>query len=488
MAKPSLLLEAERILGDDVWSSLVRPVPASPARIKDFICPVVSLKLDGVRVALVLNSSEVFEVRAKSFASLKNFEHPLTSSRVTVLDCEQRGDTFYVLDTLVAEGRDLRSLPLEERINCDDLPAELQKKPYRGADGQQSAKEAVRRALTALGAAGRCADGLIILDASEPYWTPPLKFKPCLTSDFLIEKSKNSDDYVIFTSSGGNRSVPWRESEYGPVVKVTLPLFVARHLKAQITRQDKIIVECTRSEAGKFRVCALRRDRLRPNKTAVVTENVELQAAGCNRADWLLSTLPCRDRVKQFWNYVEICWRALVLQVYGGCSCIIDLREGSSACAPAGIGLQVYGEHGIPAVVSGITSCKQRRGVQAASGNLRGEKLALLLCLNLDKIGNLDSLSKLCSDLGAEIVAGLILQPSSGSSQDLYRCTSSRDGSFRLQMGTFVESTTYVDLSKMPSDFCAAEVRLPRPTEAMGVGSDAKGLLSGLHAFAWRRQ
>jgi hypothetical protein len=478
---------ADSIIGSP-FLALVRPVPLTAARAKCLTSPVVTMKLDGTRVALILNSTEVLEVRAaRVTVALDRFKGKSTSDPVTVLDCEECAGSYFLLDALVVGGVDVRSMPLESRLEAGriEAPDGISIKPYLGV-GIKGSQATLKNAVKLLHEKGG-SDGLIFLNASDPYWIPPLKYKPVITTDFLIESSVwVQDEYILFTTNWG-RPLPWREAN-GNVCSITLPLVVARHLISKnISRRDAVIVECTRSDAGVFKARSLRRDRLRPNRREVVYENVQLQKEGCNQTSWLFAVIPKRDPVECFWRFVVVCYRALVIQAGVQGMHVFEMREGASRCSPVGLGLHIFKEQGAYASVTGVPYT-HLQGSYFSSGKLTEGEI-LFLFLNVEKMGSIEAVARLCIKLGVSKVAGIVLQPRGGSSRGLYRCTPGPLETYSLQIGSpEVEVTTRIDISMPPLGFSSLQVRLPNATDAMGVGSEAAGLLSGLGAFLWERQ
>jgi hypothetical protein len=464
-----------------LWNALVRPVTASPVRIQTLASPAVTLKLDGVRVLLLLGTAGASTLRAAdAAAAAADFEVPAAAEPLTIVDCEERGGKLYALDALAVAGRDVRMCPLDERLGrvSAALPAGVAMKPYEylgsGTVGRPSVETLVRGSTEAMSRHSDCSDGLILLDVADPYWVSPLKFKPVLTCDFLLESSRGSDDYVLLVGGGGGTVAPWRER--GAVVRVSLPLRLTRELQQRlgarpVTRADAVVVECVRSEQGRFRVCALRPDRVRPNRGKVVAENVRIQEGGCNRPRWLSAAVPEASPPRRFWRYVEACWRALV--VTAGCSHVDVSLRGGCACAPSDL-----------ASLHGLLPSTQRGR-------------ALLSFLNLAEThGSPETLASAAPE-GIQAVGALLLQPKPGYGRDLYHCTTVPQGelgSYALQIASrVVHQGRRLGLSGLEAraallGFAHVPVELPAPSDALGVGgNEASGLLEGLSAFLWVR-
>jgi len=462
-----------------LWNALVRPASASPVRIQSLASPAITLKLDGVRTALVMGGRVAVSTRATQAAVVEKLVVPVGAEPLTVLDCEERGGKLYALDALAVAGVDVRGQPLEARLAAlrGALPEGVTAKPYQvlvsGATGRAEPEALVRQAAEAMTLHSDSADGLVLLDAADPYWVSPLKFKPTLTCDFVLESSRGSDDYILLLGTGPRGQLePWRERG-GSVSRVQLPLRLARQLALRlgaraVSRRDAVIAECVRSEQGRFKVHALRPDRTRPNRASVVAENVHLQEAGCHRARWLVMSVPSAEPVRRFWRYVEVCWRHLV--AVSDAAHVEVSTKGGCACVPAEL-------------VENIRYCWPGR--QAGS--------AFLSFMNLETHGSPEALVA-AAPTNVRTVGALVFQPAAGRGRDLYHCEDRDDGSFRLLVG----SPAAHNGRRLPLGGLEARAALqgfsnrifefPLPSEGLGVaGPSASGLVRGLSGFVWTR-
>jgi hypothetical protein len=467
-----------------LWNALARPVPASPSRIQALESPAVTLKLDGVRVLLLLGTGAASTLRAANQTAVVavGLAAPPEAEPLTAVDCEERGGKLYALDALVVAGRDVRALPLEARLQrlAGALPVGVNIKPYeflRTAVAGRSAVEAlISKATDELERHANSADGLILVDAADPYWVPPLKFKLRLTCDFLLESSRGSDNYVLLVGSGGGGVTPWRER--GSVARVSLPLKLTRQLQERlgaraVSRADAVVAECLRGEQGRFRVCALRPDRLRPNRAGVVVENVRLQEAGCHRPRWLASAVPEASPSRRFWRYVEACWRVLVVGAVEATRCShveVSLRDGC-ACAPSGL----------------ASLCDLTLGTSDGT--------ALLSFLNLAEAhGSPEALAAVAAE-EVRAVGALVLQPLQGYIRGLYHCEpAEEEGGYVLHIASRVAhrgkrlGLAGLEARAALLGFAQVPVHLPAPTDGLGVaGAAAAGLVDGLSAYLWVR-
>ena len=509
---------AAALLGvNPLWHALVRPVSASSVRLQAIASPAVTLKINGVRLILVISEhEEAIVVRMSGEESRRSEIGPAPPGAIplTVVDCEERAGKLHALDVLVVAGRDVRFLPLEARLEALSLatPEGLSLKPYdylprECAPGREAPEALMRRALSAMKAHKSLADGLIILDAADPYWIPPLKFKPVLTCDFILESARHSDDYVILVVTGRGDLVVWREydSGGGMLARVQLPLKLTRELASQIggnrpvNRNEAVVVECVRvsdrsaNNGSSFRVVALRPDRTRPNRAAVVLENVQLQAAGCNLPKWLMMTVPPADPAARFWRYVQACWRALIVAT--GCK-VNNVRvsaEGCCKCAP----FDPYPVHHFQVDTTtdydDYSYCPPPPSTVAFLSFLNlGEKHGTPERLVFDAIK--EEANHICVVVGA-----LILQPQPGFGRNLYHCENIIDNNhFRLQVGSTAVHDTGVRVQVNDNNGMEARAALlgfkqqvfkfPPISNGLGVTSRTAGpLVAGLSAFLWVR-
>jgi hypothetical protein len=324
--------EALGIRADALWQALVRPEPVSSTRLRSICCVAVTLKLDGRRAALIFADQSddcVVELTSDGFRCIESGEEG--EGPVTILDCELYGEVYHVFDVIVFIGNDVRHLPLYERTKLVDIVVSsnlaLQNKalrvltkPYVFLSPDHPTPGHLIDA--ALKQRGLHTDGLILVNAIDPYWVPPLKFKEKITSDFLLQRAKHGGGFVFLSKkasasqrnrrgSGGSVFCPLRDKS-GAVVHLLTPPPKAVTV-ALASNPNGVVVECSRTATGSARIKKLRPDRLAPNRTSVVEENADLHDAGCHRRSWLLKSISGPvDAVACFWKYCEALWRFAV--------------------------------------------------------------------------------------------------------------------------------------------------------------------------------
>lgn len=316
--------EALGVRVDTLWQSLVRPEPISPARLRTICCLAVTLKLDGRRAALMFVDQRDSGIIELTSGGIRCIESGTTDGRVTMLDCELYGEVYHVFDVLAVLGEDVRYLSLYERARLaasavNSSPAlhgrslRVLAKPYAFL----SCDHPTPRHLIedGLKQRGPHTDGLILVNAIDPYWVPPLKFKENITTDFLLQRAKHGIGFVFLSKkttapSSFGAFQPLRDKRGTVVRLLTPPKAVATALAK---KPNGVIVECARTATGGARFKRLRLDRLAPNRTSVADENAELHDAGCHRRSWLLKSFSSPvDGVVCFWKYCETLWRFVV--------------------------------------------------------------------------------------------------------------------------------------------------------------------------------
>lgn len=300
--------EACSLLGvASVWHALTRPVPISPSRVSSLAAVVATPKLDGRRAALVLRRDEVIEITSDGTRVL-NWQIPFAD--LMVLDAECYEATYHVFDVLVFAGRDVRHLTLFQRvciIDKLDFPTMMRPKPYLFlSDALSTPTDIVEAAWRQCSKS--ITDGLILQNATDPYWAPPLKFKESLTSDLVLQKARSGSGFVFLAKDIKKQLRVVKDKRGLPLRVQNLTHKVALALAQQ---PKGIVVECLRYvKDGGVRIKRLRPDRSEPNRLAVVEENVKLQDLGCNRRVWLTKTLRSLNSSKRCVdNYEEALWR-----------------------------------------------------------------------------------------------------------------------------------------------------------------------------------
>lgn len=321
-------IEAANLLGvggpSSLWHMLTRPEPLSPARLRALCCLAITLKLDGRRAALLFADcprGEILEVTSTGIRRLRQ-GGTSTGGEFSLLDCEHFGETYHVFDALIVAGQDIRHLPLYERVQlasktigtCPALTntqIRVVAKPYLFLGSEfQTPRKLAEHALQQM---GPHTDGLILLNAADPYWVPPLKFKQSITTDFLLQEAKNGDGFV-FLSKSARRTYEILRDKTGAIVRIrTAPKAVAEAFSKQHYRNG-VVVECAHTRTGGARVKRLRTDRQEPNRTQIARENAELQDLGCHRRSWLLKAMSSPlDAIACHWKYCEALFRSLTV-------------------------------------------------------------------------------------------------------------------------------------------------------------------------------
>ena len=101
-----MVLDIAQILND-----LPKPITLTDTDLKTMVTPVVTVKLDGIRSLLVFNADGTFVYNWKDVKTLDTRQRNLS-----VLDCEDMDQHYYIFDALCVNGRDVRYLPLAARL------------------------------------------------------------------------------------------------------------------------------------------------------------------------------------------------------------------------------------------------------------------------------------------------------------------------------------------------------------------------------------
>lgn len=308
-----IVASAAALLGvDDLWRAVVKPATATPARVVALRGHKVAatVKLNGVRALALFSGGAAIKFSAAAGAT--RLEQPTAAAYtqscaelLSVIDCEEKDGKLYGLDVLVHAGQDVRSLGLRERLEklkafvtaaTPDRRSALCVKPYRFIEKESDADlalEDVRRA-----GAGDEADGLIVVAETEPYWSPPLKFKFAHTCDLLVSIAWTPSGALYYRGLvvGPKRAlVPWHEraAPSGRPGEIVIPCpELEKEVDDGLARSEHVVVECARDSTRKcFVALALRPDRVRPNRAWIVAENVRVQDAGLATEEWIRTCL-----------------------------------------------------------------------------------------------------------------------------------------------------------------------------------------------------
>ena len=203
--------------------ALVRPITASPPRMRSLVACALTLKIDGTRTLLLVSDHRVEAIVHGETHVIVDGEFVPGRHAVSVIDCElHQTKSIYAFDMLVFDGRDVRHRTLVERLHLMScrLPPSVTPKPYKFASSTEDAKVC---ALSLLEQKTDDHDGIIVLNTTDPYWLPPLKWKEHITCDFLLETAANRDGFVLLTDThpatrgggggGGPGDVPGRDPQ-----------------------------------------------------------------------------------------------------------------------------------------------------------------------------------------------------------------------------------------------------------------------------------
>jgi hypothetical protein len=185
---------ADHLGARSVLSSLVRPLPACPTKMKSLVSCALTLKVDGVRMALLLSPARAEAHFAAETRVLRDGPFLPASESLCVIDCEYHSpsDTIFALDLLLYDGRDVRQRTLSERLALmvNRLPSNARAKPYRFASSCEDARVCAQALFEEK---GKECDGLVVLNTTDPYDVAPLKYKDLVTCDFVLESATSGD-------------------------------------------------------------------------------------------------------------------------------------------------------------------------------------------------------------------------------------------------------------------------------------------------------
>jgi hypothetical protein len=332
----------EEPTGEEVWRLLARAEPLTREALRGRRPHAVTLKLDGRRVALLRRAG-----RLRKLTSL-GWEGREVSSPGgdCLLDSEERDGVVHVFDALMAEGRDLRPLPLSERLRAAaaaGLPSGCVLKSYLPLRSRGDLLAAQRAA-----AEDPACDGLVFVSLSACYDEPPLKFKPAVTFDFALEEARRAPGRLVLLASRRGNLTPFLREGRPCYVAATGPLAGLLRLAAG---QPPPVAEFRLSQNGRgtWEALRLRPDRSAPNSVETLRRNLGLVERGEDSLCWLLGILrPVETRE------ALACWleaqRRLLLEETGPVACQLlhpSLRAeegGGGPAAPVVVG--VYGDDG----------------------------------------------------------------------------------------------------------------------------------------------
>ena len=189
-----------------VLTALVRPVSASDQRMKSLVSCALTLKIDGTRTVLLIGPNRVEAILHGENHVIQEGAFVADVDTVSVVDCElHHSKDIYAFDMLMFDNRDIRHRTLIERLDLMSrrIPASVHVKPYKLASTVDDAKVCAQSLLEQKTDEF---DGIIVLNSTDPYWVPPLKWKEEITCDFLLESASNGDGFVLLSETTPQQS------------------------------------------------------------------------------------------------------------------------------------------------------------------------------------------------------------------------------------------------------------------------------------------
>jgi len=291
-----------------------RPITATKANLASLRLPCVTVKLDGVRVVLLVAGGHLFckrhlTARDRVFVAAVNVGPGLE----TILDAELIDDHYYVFDALCVGGEDVTQLPILERLRLASklpLPPTVVFKTFLCgfADGLASRLKRMETATFRLadGRRLRQLEGFIFCDFAAPYQHAPLKFKNVITFDFALSKKRrraNREDgvfYDLLTASSDGSLVRLDASERFPSISSSLFVTKSEEEEHELRETDThvVVVECALSAKGRWSLLRRRKDRNWPNSERVIATNLEALRAGDDDLAAVLAPFPGEPSAK----------------------------------------------------------------------------------------------------------------------------------------------------------------------------------------------
>lgn len=288
----------------EIWAMLSRVEPMTQEALQGRRPLAATLKLDGRRVVLQAKEGLVRILSSQGWERLQ-----LEARGDCLLDAEELQDQVHVFDALFVGKRDLRELPLTERLRAaaEVLPDGCALKPYYPLRSREDVVAVWRRAQ----ASAQPCDGLIFVSLVQGYRQPPLKFKRRVSFDFALENPLPGKGYVLLATHAG-QLVPFR---WKGRPCFAAPRGVLAKLPGKAHRRRALVVEFELA-GDKWEPLRLRPDRSAPNGLATLRRNLELIARGEHSAGWMLRAVPPTDAREAFACWLEA-QRRLILEAVG---------------------------------------------------------------------------------------------------------------------------------------------------------------------------
>jgi len=288
-----------------LWSMLSRVEPLTRQSLRASCLHATTLKLDGRRVLV-----HVRDGRVRLLSSLGWERLEAEPRGDCVLDGEELDGVVHVFDALFAGSRDLRRLPLPERLRAASacLPTGTVLKEYRPLRSRSDLLRSWRESAEA-----DACDGLIFVSLAAPYAAPPLKFKRRVSFDFALEAKRDGRGFVLLASQAG-RLVPFQRAGRPCVAAARGAL---ARLPPKLSRSHRVVVEFE-LEGRAWAPLRLRPDRRAPNNVETVRRNLALIERGEHAVAWMLRAVPIVDVRESFACWLEA-QRRLLLEEAGGC-------------------------------------------------------------------------------------------------------------------------------------------------------------------------
>jgi hypothetical protein len=331
----------------ELWRLLSRAESLTRETLQSRRVHAATLKLDGRRVALLRLGGLLRRLTSLGWGGLE------TSSPGgdCLLDCEERDGVVHVFDALMAEGRDLRPLPLTERLRAAavaGLPEGCVAKRYLPLRSRGDLLAAQRAAA----ADPACCDGLIFVSLTAPYDESPLKFKTAVTFDFALEAARRAPGRLVLLASRRGHLTPFLRE--GRPCYVTATGQLLRGLRLGSRRQP-VVAEFRLGRDGSWEPLRLRPDRASPNSVETLRRNLDLVERGEDSLQWLLEALRPVETKEALACWLEAQRRLLLAEVEAvaedPAAAVVELLHPSLQAGSSGSGggddaalVGVYGE------------------------------------------------------------------------------------------------------------------------------------------------
>ena len=254
-------------------NQLPRPVTLTAQNIHSLVTPCLTEKLDGVRHLLVISPEGTYALNM--LGEILHVSTYATRSTTTIYDAEKVDDIYYWFDVLFSDDVDIRHLPLYTRLKAGKVHILDCMKEKAYSIGKSP--KAIRNIISSFQVQNRKTEGYILLNMTDHYSVPPLKFKYNITCDFLVAYAHGTEEEVIldlYVQKYESVCILPSTRQRPNNIRIKVDERNSLGISEKPVLKDNVILEC-KLEEGCWKLIRRRLDRSRPNSLRTVLNNLD---------------------------------------------------------------------------------------------------------------------------------------------------------------------------------------------------------------------